>query len=89
MWYREGSPDNEEMHEIFVAHLAKHFYELLIEDMARCIEMLHGQAELARCVYERLGMGGGVNQEVKMKEDVEETKSEDDVSLASMKFGLD
>lgn len=51
--------------------------------------MLQGQAELARCVFERLGMGGGVNQEVKMKEDVEETKSEDDVSLPSMKFGLD
>ena len=89
MWYREGPPENEEMHEFFVAHLAKHFYNLLIENMAKFVEMLQRHAKLARCVFERLGMGDGVKQEVKMEEDVEETKSEDDASLPSLEFGLD
>ena len=87
MFYREGPPDNEEMHEFFVSHLADHFYELLLEDMARFVEMLQGHPELARCIHERLGMGGGVKEESKMEEDVDETKSEDDVSLPSLKIG--
>lgn len=86
MVYREGPPDNEEMREFFVGHLATHFYELMLEDMARFVEILQGHPELARCIFERLGMGGEVKEETKMEEDVDETKSEDE-SLPWLRFG--
>lgn len=78
LMYREGPPDKDEMHDFFVHHLAEHFYELLLEDMARFVELLQGHPELARCVFERLGMVGRFKDEAGMEEDVEETKSEED-----------
>lgn len=55
--------------------------------MVRFVETLQGHPELARCVFERMGRGGRVKEEIKMEEEVEETKSEDDVSLPSLNLG--
>lgn len=87
LMYREGPPDIEAMHEFFVKHLARHFYELLLEDTARFVELLQGHAELARCVFERLGMVGRFKGEVGMEEELEGAKSEDEGSLPSLKVG--
>lgn len=78
--YREGPPDDKEMHEFFVDRLARHFYELLLEDVARFVELLQGHSELARCVFERLGMVGKFKEEAGMEGDLEGIKSEDDGS---------
>ena len=79
--YREGPPDDADIHEFFVGYFAVHYYELLLADPARFVEMMQGHPELARCIFERMGRPCAVKEEVKEEEEMDETKSDDDISL--------